>query len=176
MSYCADKPVIDTHTDTRTHGHTDTQTQATTIPEGQNWPRVKTRNCKSVICSGKWQQWVDCSWILYHLKSLGLYLQIQVMWHKNLVLIFRAKLNWGVQKPQNPIWPMGGHCWKSIGFCPQPQTACIWNLKLQSKLHASYAPETMPPTESTNEKINMDTGWPFWKWHCWKWTSSYPYT
>ena len=25
----------------RTDGHTDIQTQATTIPEGQNWPRVK---------------------------------------------------------------------------------------------------------------------------------------
>ena len=25
----------------RTDGHTDRQTQATTIPEGQNWPRVK---------------------------------------------------------------------------------------------------------------------------------------
>ena len=29
------------HTDRRTDGHTDRQTQATTIPEGQNWPRVK---------------------------------------------------------------------------------------------------------------------------------------
>ena len=29
--------MIDAHTD----GHTDWQTQATTIPEGQNWPRVK---------------------------------------------------------------------------------------------------------------------------------------
>ena len=26
---------------THTHGHTDPQTQAMTIPEGQNWPRVK---------------------------------------------------------------------------------------------------------------------------------------
>ena len=26
------------------HTHTDTQTQATTIPKGQNWPRVKTVN------------------------------------------------------------------------------------------------------------------------------------
>ena len=33
MSYRMDKLVID--------GHTDTHTQATTIPEGQNWPRVK---------------------------------------------------------------------------------------------------------------------------------------
>ena len=30
--------MIDGHTDTQTHRHT----QATTIPEGQNWPRVKT--------------------------------------------------------------------------------------------------------------------------------------
>ena len=34
--YRADKHVIDAHTD----GHTDRQAQATTIPEGQNWPRV----------------------------------------------------------------------------------------------------------------------------------------
>ena len=39
MSYRADKLVID--------GHTDTHTQATTIPEDQNWTRVKTT--KSVI-------------------------------------------------------------------------------------------------------------------------------
>ena len=38
MSYRADKLVIDARTDT----HTDRQTQATTIPEGQYWPRVKT--------------------------------------------------------------------------------------------------------------------------------------
>ena len=30
----------DWHTNRQTHTHT--QTQATTIPEGQNWPRVKT--------------------------------------------------------------------------------------------------------------------------------------
>ena len=41
MSYRADKQVIDTHTDT--HTLTDTQTGAMTIPEGQNWPRVKIR-------------------------------------------------------------------------------------------------------------------------------------
>ena len=37
MSYRADKQVITAHTDGRTHR----QPQATTIPEGQNWPRVK---------------------------------------------------------------------------------------------------------------------------------------
>ena len=35
MSYRADKLWFDAHTDTHT------QTQETTIPEGQNWPRVK---------------------------------------------------------------------------------------------------------------------------------------
>ena len=38
MSYRADKLG-----DGRTDGRTDGQTQATTIPEGQYWPRVKTR-------------------------------------------------------------------------------------------------------------------------------------
>ena len=42
MSYRADKQVIDTHTHTDTR--TDTQTQEMTIPEGQNWPRVKTES------------------------------------------------------------------------------------------------------------------------------------
>ena len=45
MSYRADKLVIDGHTDTHTH------TQATTIPEGQNWPRVKTI----------WKKWTKTS-------------------------------------------------------------------------------------------------------------------
>ena len=31
---------------THTHGHTNPQTQAMTIPEGQNWPRVKTHSLK----------------------------------------------------------------------------------------------------------------------------------
>ena len=37
MSYRSDKQVNTAHTDGRTHR----QTQATTIPEGQNWTRVK---------------------------------------------------------------------------------------------------------------------------------------
>ena len=36
MSYRVGRQVIDTHT------LTDTQTGAMTIPEGQNWPRVKS--------------------------------------------------------------------------------------------------------------------------------------
>ena len=35
--------LTDTHTDGHTHTHR--QTQATTIPEGQNWPRVKMIPC-----------------------------------------------------------------------------------------------------------------------------------
>ena len=40
MSYRADKHVVTAYTD----GHTDRQTQATTIPEGQNWPQVMIVN------------------------------------------------------------------------------------------------------------------------------------
>ena len=35
--------------DYRTHGRTHRQTQPTTIPEGQNWPRVKTINCFQIL-------------------------------------------------------------------------------------------------------------------------------
>ena len=37
MSYGADKLGVNAH------GRTDRQTQATTIPEGQDWPRIKTK-------------------------------------------------------------------------------------------------------------------------------------
>ena len=47
MSYRADKLVIDTQT--HTDGHTDPQTQAMTIPEGQNRPQVKIAGHKTVI-------------------------------------------------------------------------------------------------------------------------------
>ena len=44
MSYRADNQVIDTHT------QTDTQIQAMTLPEGQNWPRVKMGEYLTAIC------------------------------------------------------------------------------------------------------------------------------
>ena len=40
--YRADKLKIDGHMNVHTDRQTHTHTQATTIPEGQNWPRVKT--------------------------------------------------------------------------------------------------------------------------------------
>ena len=40
----------DWYTHTRTHGHTDTQTQATTIPEGQKWPQEKTLENGPAYC------------------------------------------------------------------------------------------------------------------------------
>ena len=54
MSYRSDKLVIDGHTDTHTH------TQATTIPEGQNWLRV----IKSVIAIKYVQVLVTRDWNL----------------------------------------------------------------------------------------------------------------
>ena len=51
----------DWYTHIRTHGHTDTQTQ--TIPEGQNWPRVKIilkcrteHGCYTVMLCAKFQK------------------------------------------------------------------------------------------------------------------------
>ena len=46
MSYRADKKVLTAHTD----GHTDRQTQATTIPKGQNWPRVNIQQVPHTAC------------------------------------------------------------------------------------------------------------------------------
>ena len=43
-SYCADNLRVDA----RTHGHTHIQSQATTIPEGQNWPEVIKMTTKSI--------------------------------------------------------------------------------------------------------------------------------
>ena len=42
----------DWHTDG--HKHTHRQTQATTIPEGQNWPRVKTTDLSLIIRKKQW--------------------------------------------------------------------------------------------------------------------------
>ena len=52
---------------------------------------------------------------------------------------------------RQPFWKW--RCWKTKCFNPQPQAHEIWNWN--SKANLSYAPETMPPTEYTNEKSNM---------------------
>ena len=46
---------------TRTDGHTDRQTQATTISEGQNWPRVMKRNVHSscTLCGNTGWNWLE---------------------------------------------------------------------------------------------------------------------
>ena len=43
LAWMGDKLLHGQTSDHRTHRHTHRQTQATTIPEGQNWPRVKTQ-------------------------------------------------------------------------------------------------------------------------------------
>ena len=56
MSYRADKLVIDTRTDTHTHR----QTQATTIPVGQYWPRVKMiRQLEQILWMNIILRWVS---------------------------------------------------------------------------------------------------------------------
>ena len=76
---------------------------------------------------------------------------------------------------RQPFWKR--HCWKSLGFCLQPQRTCTWNLKLkfQSKLelcclnHVTY--RVQKP-----KKSNMATRQPFRKWSNWKSIGSYSYT
>ena len=60
MSYHADKKVLTAHTD----GHTDRQTQATTIPKGQNWPRVK------MICIIEKNSEDKCTFIIYAMEQI----------------------------------------------------------------------------------------------------------
>ena len=47
MNYRVDKLIVTTHTDGRTHR----QTQATTIPEDHNWPRVNKANLRDLIAA-----------------------------------------------------------------------------------------------------------------------------
>ena len=42
---------------THTHGHTHRQTQTTTIPEGQNWPRVKRCDRQKDRQTDRWREW-----------------------------------------------------------------------------------------------------------------------
>ena len=60
MSYRADKQVITAHImDGRADGRTHRQTPATTIPEGQNWPRVKMYRVRSRkhLFARLWTSW-----------------------------------------------------------------------------------------------------------------------
>ena len=52
---------------------------------------------------------------------------------------------------RRPFWKW--RRWKSIGFCLWPPSTHseVWNLN--SKANFTYNPETMPPTESRNRKI-----------------------
>ena len=54
-----------------THGHTDTQTQATTIPKGQNWPRVKMTTALQTIFPNPipWKK-IDAFWLEF--QCIGL--------------------------------------------------------------------------------------------------------
>ena len=57
----------DWYTHRHTHTLTDTQTGAMTIPEGQNWPRVKNGTQKvrvpiELTCHGRWQLYISLQW------------------------------------------------------------------------------------------------------------------
>ena len=74
MSYHADKLVIDARTDK----HTDRQTQTTTIPEGQNWPRVKIKlNFK----------WIDFTSVKSYATFIGQTFFIMTLYEKEVICI-----------------------------------------------------------------------------------------
>ena len=63
-----------------------------------------------------------------------------------------------VWKPKNPIWPPGGHFEsdvveneKASAHDHHRHAYEVWNWN--SKANLTYTPETMPPTESRNQKI-----------------------
>ena len=63
-----------------------------------------------------------------------------------------------VQKPKNPIWQPGGYFESNVAENQQAtahghhqHAYLIWNGN--SKANLTYAPETMPPSESRNRKI-----------------------
>ena len=58
-----------------------------------------------------------------------------------------------------PFWKW--HHWKSIGFCPQPET-CRWNLKL--KFHSKVM--LRKPCRLENPETKNMAARPFWIWHC----------
>ena len=78
----------------------------------------------------------------YHFKSLGLYPQIFRLDIQSLIKFMSPETKKSNMATGRPFWKW--HCWKSIGFSPQPQMTYIWNLKFQSKLllcsgnHATY--------------------------------------
>ena len=53
----------DWYTHTRTHGHTDTQMQATTIPKGQNWPRVTIKTHQTYIFRSRYAIILKIAWL-----------------------------------------------------------------------------------------------------------------
>ena len=55
LAWTGDKLSRGQASDWRTHRHTDRQTEATTIPEGQNWPRVKIKFFFGEMLSAKWR-------------------------------------------------------------------------------------------------------------------------
>ena len=78
---------------TQTHRHTDRQTEATTIPEGQNWPRVKTigQMAKSLSDGSFWKSHAltKSPGVLYGMNHQ---LFLPNIWHLNELTSYISKL------------------------------------------------------------------------------------
>ena len=105
-------------------------------------------------------------------KSTGFYPYTPVTYCSSLDFYIQSQIK--VKSPETgkshmatrrPFWKW--FCWKSLGFCPQPQMTCTWNLKLkfQSKLDLC----------SGNHAVSLETKNLFWKWRQWKSVGFYPY-
>ena len=95
MSYRTDNKCLpQTQTDEQTDGHTDRQTQARTIPEGQNWPRVK---------QGKSEGFDSCDRPSY-LTQIGFNLSnFQPVWPWNLMDGLEQGKSEGFESCDRPI-------------------------------------------------------------------------
>ena len=80
-----------THTHIHTHGHTDPQTQAMTIPEGQNWPRVKMQTRENVRGIHYTRQYaiLILNFKLYHMPFFIYLLEKQYIWITKVSICLR---------------------------------------------------------------------------------------
>ena len=117
MSYRADKLVIDTHTDTQTH--------RMTIPEGQNWPRVKTYSprwfhrtwdganqssyCRVIISCKNLGAWQECSGGCDEQMIMPLYIYGPRQSHGTRDGVNWSN-SWGVTAPSRKAWSSWWTC------------------------------------------------------------------
>ena len=89
LAWTGDKLSRGQASDCRTHRHTDRQTEATTIPEGQNWPRVRITpfwDCEFVhVISHHWLKDFQI-WTKMHLSTVRIPIDFGIDWPRSSVV------------------------------------------------------------------------------------------